>query len=153
MRFAQLATVYFGFLAALAAVPTIVSAQSSFDFPHRTDFLTGGCFTHVVPGLDATQRKSCIDEIKGRDYTHFYVYVYNERDYGGPSFDFYDNPLVYRTILQEIKDAGLKAVVWLNPDDAPINRNRTVASLKSRLTDLVPFIASLVSSYVLGLRT
>lgn len=153
MRFAkQTATAILGLFAALAAAPTIAAAQSGFDFPHKTDFLTAGCFTHVVPGLDATRRKNCIDAIKRRGYTHFYVYAYNERDYGGPRFDFYTNALTYRTILQEIKDAGLKPVVWLNPDDAPFNRNRSIPNLKARLSDLVPFIDPLVSSYVLGLE-
>jgi hypothetical protein len=141
-----------GFIAASVAAPSISSAQSGFDFPHKTDFLTAGCRTHVVPGLDPDQRARCIDQIKDRGYTHFYVYTYNERDYGGPSFDFYIDPPAYREILQEIKDAGLKPVVWLHPDDAPTNRVRTVAQLKARMSDLLPFIDDLVSSYVLGLE-
>jgi hypothetical protein len=153
MRFVTLtATVILGLAAALTASPTIATAQSGFDFPHKTDFLTAGCFTHVVPGLNTAQRKSCINAIKKRGYTHFYVYAYNEKDYKGPRFDFYTNALTYRTILQEIREAGLKPVVWLHPDDAPTNRNRSIASLKARMSDLVPFIDPLVSSYVLGLE-
>jgi glucose/arabinose dehydrogenase len=147
----QIGTV-FAFFAALAIAPSAAAAQSGFDFPHSTDFLTAGCFTHVFPGLDATQRKNCIDQIKSRNYTHFYIYAYNETDYGGPSFDFYTDPVVYKTILQEITDVGLKAVVWLHPDDALLNRNRTITELKARMSDLVPVIDPLVSSYVLGLE-
>jgi hypothetical protein len=153
MQFAkQIATGCFGFLAALATAPSCSSAQSDFDLPHATDFLTAGCFTHVAPGLDPDQRASCIEGIKDRGYTHFYVYAYNENDYSGPSFDFYTDPPAYRDILQEIIDAGLKPVVWLHPDDAPINRVRTVAQLSARMSDLLPFIDDLVSSYVLGLE-
>jgi hypothetical protein len=148
----QISARCFGLLAALAVYPNTSAAQSGFDFPHKTDFLTAGCFTHVVPGLSPDQRTQCIQRIKSRGYTHFYVYAYNERDYGGPRFDFYADPPAYREILQEIKDAGLKPVVWLHPDDARINRGRTVAQLKARMSDLLPFIDDLVSSYVLGLE-
>jgi hypothetical protein len=106
----------------------------------------------VTPGLDANRRKDCIDQIVDRGYTHFYVYAYNERDYGGPSFDFYTDPHGLAAILQEIKDAGLKPVVWLNPDDASVNRRRSIAELKERMNDLIPVIDPLVSSYVLGLE-
>jgi hypothetical protein len=148
MRFGKtIAAACFASFATLAAGPDAVA-----DFPHRTDFLSAGCFTHVAPGLDARERANCIKNIKSRGYTHFYVYAYNEKDYGGPRFDFYTNPTGYRDILKEIKGAGLKPVVWLNPDDAIVNRKRSISELTDRMTDLIPYIDDLVSSYVLGLE-
>jgi hypothetical protein len=87
-----------------------------------------------------------------RDYTHIYVYPYNERDYDGPSFDYYKNPQGFLKILDEIRQAGLLPVVWLNPDDAPVNKARSVTEHKARLNALIPVIDSDVSSYVLGLE-
>jgi hypothetical protein len=42
--------------------------------------------------------------------------------------------------------------VWLNPDDSPVNAQRSVTELKARLNKLIPVIDGLVSSYCLGLE-
>jgi hypothetical protein len=87
-----------------------------------------------------------------RQYTHMYVYVANEDKKFSPVFDYYQNPPAFRSLLREIRQAGLLPVVWLNPDDSPVNAGRSVEALKARLNTLVPVIDDLVSSYVLGLE-
>ena len=120
--------------------------------PHATDFLAAGCYTHVYAGLDATGRARCREAMTKRGYTHFYLYVYNERDYGGPAFDFYSDPARFRTLLSELRGAGLAPVVWLVPDDAPKMASQTPAAVIQKFERLVPKIDDLVSSYVLGLE-
>jgi hypothetical protein len=129
-----------------------VSLAASADLAHQTDFLRADCLTHTYAGLSQSRRQNCLKQMKARDYTHIYVYPYNERDYGGPSFDFYKNPQGFLNILKEIKRAGLLPVVWLNPDDAPLNKARSVTEHKARLDALIPVIDGDVSSYVLGLE-
>lgn len=120
--------------------------------PHATDFLTTGCRTHLYPGLDSATRKLCRDGIRARGYTHFYIYAYNEEDYGGPSFNLYTAPEQFRQLLQELKDDGLEPVVWLAPDDAPKLAELPTPRILSMFDHLIPVIDDLVSSYVLGLE-
>ncbi len=120
--------------------------------PHATDFLTAGCPTLVYAALDYTRRAQCRSAITERNYTHFYVYPYNESDFGGPAFDFFRHPQRFRETLLELRAAGIAPVVWLVPDDAPrfsALRSHAVGALIGRL---VPVIDDLVSSYVLGLE-
>ncbi len=119
---------------------------------HQTDFLSAGCFTHTFAGLSASARSSCLNAIASRGYTHFYLYAYNENDYGGPSFNFYNDPLTFRARLQEIRDRGLAPVVWLVPDDAPVMANKSTSEIQAMMNQLIPQIDGLVSSYVLGLE-
>jgi hypothetical protein len=127
-------------------------AQSGPVLPHKTDFLSGGCLTHTFAGLSSSARSSCLENIKSRGYTHFYLYAYNEKDYGGPSFNYYNNPRGFRSYLQEVIGKGLVPVVWLVPDDARAMRNRSTSEVKLMMSQLVPQIDDLVSSYVLGLE-
>jgi hypothetical protein len=120
--------------------------------PHATDFLAAGCYTHVYAGLDATRRARCLEAMTKRHYTHFYLYAYNERDYGGPQFDFYNDPARFRTLLSEIINAGLAPVVWLVPDDAPKMASQSAGAVIQKFERLVPAIDDLVSSYVVGLE-
>jgi hypothetical protein len=120
--------------------------------PHKTDFLGAGCKTHLYGGLSQTQRSGCRYAIKKRKYTHFYLYVYNEKDYGGPSFNYYAKPLAFRALLKELHAAGLMPVVWLVPDDAKTIHAKSTATLKAWMSNLIPNIDDLVSSYVLGLE-
>jgi hypothetical protein len=120
--------------------------------PHATDFLTAGCNTHVYAGLDAPARARCRDAIRSRNYTHFYLYPYNEGDYGGPRFDYYGSPYRLRPYLIELKQAGLEPVLWLVPDDAPEIGRTSLDSLRAMFERLVPVVDDLVSSYVLGLE-
>jgi hypothetical protein len=120
--------------------------------PHQTDFLSAGCFTHTFAGLTSTARANCLHNIKSRGYTHFYLYAYNENGYGGPSFNYYLLPQAFRSYLQEIINQGLAPVVWLVPDDAKVMRQRSAGEVKAMLSQLVPQIDDLVSSYVLGLE-
>jgi hypothetical protein len=120
--------------------------------PHQTDFLSAGCATHTFAGLNPSARATCLHNIKSRGYTHFYLYAYNEKDYGGPRFNYYNNPQTFRSYLQEIIGQGLAPVVWLVPDDAPVMRQRLASEVKQMLSQLVPQIDDLVSSYVLGLE-
>ena len=120
--------------------------------PHATDFLTAGCNTHVYAGLDAPTRERCRNAIKSRNYTHFYLYPYNEGDYGGPRFDYYGSPHRLRPHLLELKQAGLEPVLWLVPDDAPQMMGTSVDSIRAMFERLVPVVDDLVSSYVLGLE-
>jgi len=118
----------------------------------KTDFLTAGCYTHTLPAMDAGKRSACLNKIRSRGYTHFYVYAYNEHDYNAPSFNYYSNPAGFKQILQEIKNAGLTPVVWLVPDDAPVMANRSSSDIKSMFNNLIPQINEMVGSYVLGLE-
>lgn len=120
--------------------------------PHATDFLTTGCLTHVYPGLDSATRKLCREGIKARGYTHFYIYAYNEEDYGGPSFDLYAAPEQFRRLLQELRRDGLAPVVWLAPDDAPRFAALPTERILAMLDRFIPVVDDLVSSYVLGLE-
>jgi len=120
--------------------------------PHYTDFLTAGCFTHEYPSMSASARSQCLNNIASRGYTHFYVYVYNENDYGGPAFNYYNNPSGFVSILNEIRGAGLRPVVWLTSDDSPIMKQRSVTEIKAMYDKLIPVIDSRVDSYVLGLE-
>ena len=87
-----------------------------------------------------------------RGYTHFYLYVYNENDYGGPSFDFYKNPEGFRVLLQELIQDGLRPVVWLVPDDAPGIHGMSASAVNALLTEFVPAVQDLVRSFVVGLE-
>ena len=120
--------------------------------PHATDFLTAGCYTHLYAGLDTAARRRCRDLIKARGYTHFYLYPYNEGDYGGPGFDYYRSPRRFRQYLTELRDAGLEPVVWLVPDDAPVFAALPAAAVERLFEQLLPAVDDLVSSYVLGLE-
>lgn len=120
--------------------------------PHATDFLTAGCFTHVYAGLDSAGRDRCRAAIASRNYTHFYLYPYNEADYGGPMFNFYETPYRFRERLIELKQAGLEPVVWLVPDDAQGLTSRPVGVVRAMFEQLIPVVDDLVSSYVLGLE-
>jgi hypothetical protein len=92
------------------------------------------------------------DAITSRDYTHFYIYIYNENDYGGPSFDFYADPDGFNDMLQELLDDGLRPVVWLFPDDAPNIAGTSTEDLQSMLSTVIPQIDDRVSEYVLCLE-
>lgn len=120
--------------------------------PHKTDFLNVGCRTHTYGGLSSAARSNCRAAMKQRGYTHFYLYVYNENDYGGPSFDYFADAAGFNGLLQELIDDGLAPVVWFFPDDAPTIRTTPRADLEAKLTALVPQIDHLVSSYCLGLE-
>jgi hypothetical protein len=139
-------------IVALMVASAQVGMAAPADLAHQTDFLTAECFTQTYAGLSSSARQSCLRDMQARNYTHMYVYVYNEEDYGGPRFDYYQDPQGFRSLLQEIRGAGLLPVVFLHPDDAPVNKKRPVEELKSRLDALIPVIDSLVSSYVLGLE-
>jgi hypothetical protein len=106
----------------------------------------------VLPGLPESQRRACLESLTSRGYQHIYLYAYNEQDYGGPSFDFYDDPNAFLRILMEVREAGLLPVVWLFPDDAPALEYERSSELLSRIERLVPVIDPLVDSYVLGLE-
>lgn len=120
--------------------------------PHKTDFLNVGCRTHTYGGLGEAQRKACRNAVKQRGYTHFYLYAYNEKDYGGPRFDYFANPAGFAALLQELIDDGLAPVVWLFPDDAPTIHGVKIPALQAKISTLVPQIDHLVSSYCLGLE-
>jgi len=87
-----------------------------------------------------------------RGYTHFYLYAYNEYDYGGPSFDFFNNPSAFRGLLQELIQDGLAPVVWLVPDDAPRIHGMSASAVNGMLSQFVPGVQDLVSSFVVGLE-
>lgn len=106
----------------------------------------------MYAALDAGGRAQCRDEMRKRNYTHFYLYVYNEYDYGGPSFDFYNDPARFRVLLSELIEAGLAPVVWLVPDDAPHMAGMAASAVIERFDRFVPAVDDLVSSFVLGLE-
>ena len=87
-----------------------------------------------------------------RGYTHFYLYAYNEHDYGGPSFNFFGDPLRFRALLQELINDGLAPVVWLVPDDAPRIHGMSADAVNGMLSQFVPFVEELTSSFVVGLE-
>ncbi|HEX6047827.1 MAG TPA: hypothetical protein VFZ21_01110 [Gemmatimonadaceae bacterium] len=128
----------------------LVTAGAS--LPHATDFLTAGCSTLMYAALDYTARARCRSGLTSRKYTHFYVYPYNESDFGGPAFDYYQHPNRFREILLELRAAGFHPVVWLVPDDAPKFSALRVEAVQALVTRLVPVVDDLVSSYVLGLE-
>jgi hypothetical protein len=127
---------------------------------HRTDFLTmrgeadQTIYTHEYAGLSPADRAAVRQALRARGYTHAYVYVVNEGDYGGRTrFDFYEDPLRFRTILQELVDDGIAPVVWLAPDDASaFHRANPPARLATRWERVVPLIDDLVAGYVPGLE-
>lgn len=120
--------------------------------PHATDFLTAGCRTHLYATFDAVERERCRTVLQARSYTHFYIYAYNELDYGGPSFDLFAEPGRFRQLLAELRSAGLEPVVWLIPDDAGAIAATPARDIQAKLSAFVPVIDDLVSSYVLGLE-
>lgn len=120
--------------------------------PHATDFLTAGCSTLMYAALDYTRRAKCRSALTTRNYTHFYIYPYNESDFGGPAFDYYRRPERFREILLELRAAGFQPVVWLVPDDAPKLSVLRVHAVQALIERLVPVVDDLVSSYVLGLE-
>ena len=120
--------------------------------PHATDFLTAGCRTHLYPAFDTAERERCRTVLRQRSYTHFYIYAYNEHDYGGPSFDFFTDPQRFRHLLAELKSSGLEPVVWLIPDDAASITAMPAREIHAKLAAFVPVVDDLVSSYVLGLE-
>jgi hypothetical protein len=135
-----------------AFTTTTVAPPTGADLPHQTDFLAAGVRTHPYAGYPPEHRQQILRAMTSRQYTHLYVYAYNERDYGGPSVDGLRNPQEFRARLEEIRAAGLKAVVWLFPDDAPTIHGTAETTLRSLLSGFVPVVDDLVSSYVLGLE-
>ena len=95
------------------------SGSDTYTNEHQTDFLTAGHFTHLYPSLNTEQRTTVRNSLLDEGYTHMYVYIMNQNDYGGPVFDFYSAPSPYVELLFELNSAGLQPVVWLAPDDAP----------------------------------
>jgi hypothetical protein len=149
-RMSRLSKVWVIISVGFGFVSTAIAA--SIELAHQTDFLAAGCLTHVYPGLSNSKRQACLKKMTDRKYTHMYVYAYNENDYGGPGFDYYENPEQFRKILEDIRAAGIEPVVWLNPDDAPKNKKRSVSELKSRMANFIPVVDSVASSYCLGLE-
>jgi hypothetical protein len=127
---------------------------------HRTDFLTmqgqagQPIYTHEYAGLAPADRAAVRQALRARGYTHAYVYVVNEGDYGGRTrFDFYEDPVRFRAILQELVDDGIAPVVWLAPDDASgFHRANPPDRLATRWARMVPLIDDLVAGYVPGLE-
>lgn len=120
---------------------------------HQTDFLTSGYYTHLYPSFDTRTRQQLRQDFQQAGYTHLYLYIMNQNDYGGPPFDFYNEPERYKNLLQELHDDNLLPVVWLAPDDAPdLHRQYNIETLMATWRKVLPIIDPLVSSYVLGLE-
>ena len=120
---------------------------------HQTDFLTAGFFTHLYPSFNNAERASVRTKMLASGYTHIYIYIMNQNDYGGPEFDFYQKPTDYLTLLKELNNSGLQPVVWLAPDDAPdLVEQYHTDELVSTWEQVIPLIDPYVSSYVLGLE-
>ena len=56
--------------------------------------------THLYPGKSDSRRKKVRQALKDRGYTHAYIYVTNENDYG-EKFDFYGNVEGFKNRLSE----------------------------------------------------
>lgn len=126
---------------------------SKFALSHQTDFLTGGQFTHLYPSFNSKKRKNLRKKFKKSGYTHMYIYIMNQNDYGGPAFNFYEKADRYKLLLEELLADGIAPVVWLAPDDAPDLHNKyNEQLLKDTWKKIIPVLDPLVSSYVLGLE-
>ncbi len=120
---------------------------------HQTDFLTAGFYTHLYASYDSNRRRQIRNKLLDSGYTHIYIYIMNQNDYGGPGFDFYERPQEFVTILKEINASGLKPVVWLSPDDAPdLVRKYHSENLIRTWQRVIPVLDEHVSSYVPGLE-
>ncbi len=121
--------------------------------PHQTDFLTAGVYTHLYPSFNEEKQDLVRSKMHALEYTHMYVYIMNQKDYGGPQFDFYEKPEVYSDMLQVLLNDGIQPVVWLAPDDAPdLHRQYDTDTLIATWKRVIPTIDGQVSSYVLGLE-
>lgn len=125
---------------------------------HKTDFLAGGCLTHLYAGFGDGERAECRQAMIRNGYTHIYVYIYNEKDYetiypkGALSFNFYDKPDQFVIYLKELLADRLTPVVWLIPDDASKMRSTPVNIIKGYFSNVIATIDPYVGSYVLGLE-
>jgi hypothetical protein len=145
-------------LAAACSEPTAAGPATTIDrgeltLRHQTNFLTEAGYTHLYAARSWPRRAWIAHRLRRAEYTHLYLYVMNENDYGGPAFNYYDSPREFRAVLEEVHSKGLLPVVWLAPDDAPtLHRELPPAELMRIWDTFIPEVDDLVSSYVLGLE-
>ncbi|KKU63607.1 MAG: Outer membrane adhesin like protein [Candidatus Amesbacteria bacterium GW2011_GWA1_47_16] len=128
-----------------------VNAESTVGvLPHATDFLSlpacgNNCGTTYLPTATASQRSTYISQLKSRGYTHVYLSV------TASSFNFYSNASGFNSLLTELNNAGIKAVIWLTSDTGTW-KDKTVSAIKTDLSNFIPQIDAKVNSYVVGLE-
>lgn len=125
------------------------------DFLNARDKKNKAFLTHVLQGMKPARRQECYAVHTSRGYRDLHVYAYNERDYGGPSFNSYKHrPAAkkFRALLQEIKDAGLRPIVWLAPDDAKKLHKDSVKKLPAIWQWWIPLVDDLVYAYCVCLE-
>jgi hypothetical protein len=137
----------------LNATNSSVNAESTEGtLPHATDFLSlpvcgNDCGTTYFPTATSSQRSEYISALISRGYTHAYLSVTSSES----GHNFYYNPSGFRSLLQELIDAGIKPVVWLTSDTGSW-KDQSISAIKSDLTNFIPIIDSLVNSYEVGLE-
>ncbi len=124
---------------------------------HKTDFLTiseGHRYWMEYPGKSSSTRATMRKELKERGYTHAYIYVVIEDDYQGETpFNYYKrSPSEYRAVLQELRNDGIKPVVWLAPDDANEFHKDSEQKLPGYWNSFIPAINDVTEGYVVGLE-
>lgn len=125
-----------------------VAAVTSADIAHKADFLTNpdcGAGTTAYMNATAARRAQCRAGIKKRGYTHHYVSVASDiRNH-------YSDPEGFKRKLQELVADGIKPVLWLTSDTGSW-RNKPLGAIKQDLTNFIPHVDRLVSSYSLGIE-
>jgi len=146
---------FFTFLFLFSQISTKnVSAESTVGvLPHATDFLSmnsvcgNDCGTTYFPTASASQRTAYINALKSRGYTHAYLSVTSSES----GHNFYNNPSGFKSLLEELVNAGIKPVVWLTSDTGSW-KDQSTSNIKSDLSNFIPVIDSLVNSYEVGLE-
>jgi hypothetical protein len=120
------------------------------DLPQYADFLTlpgcgGGTTFYSDPASTAAERAACRAAVKSRGYTHLYISMAHEHA------NWFTNPAGFRSLLQELTNDGLEPVVFLT-SDAGAWKDSSVSAIKTDLSNAIPKIDKLVSSYVIGIE-
>lgn len=132
----------------LAPFSRVGAESTTGTLPHATDFLTlpnGMSGTTWYPQASVSGRADYRRELKNRGYTHSYLSVASN------SHNLYNSPAVFRSLLVELVNDGIKPVVWLTSDTGSW-RGQSTSAIQSSLSNFIPQIDDLVNSYCMGIE-
>jgi Protein of unknown function (DUF4038) len=132
-------------------------------FPSANFLSSSAGHTHSYLGRAAAQKQSMIDATKAAGHNAMFVYTLNQNDYDGPSFSPYADGIIggasddtkignWKNDLIKLLDNGIRPVIWLIPDDAPLVRSAGSAELKRYIQKIVQSFGDLPVMWVLALE-
>jgi hypothetical protein len=100
--------------------------------------------------FDAPERARRIALHTERAYNYLFVLAREGGD--SPEIDLYADVPRALTVIEEIRSAGLKTMLWLMPETASVATERTVEEWITKFKSLVASVDAVVDSYCVGLE-